>query len=244
MSVVLLICGAALILLGLTFCFFGYRFARLLFPFCGLVVVEGLLYIYVYGLFKLDALGTWLFFGGSSVAVYILLFFVRRIAGFFTGLLGSALFLWFVVNTFGLQNLQFLYPACIAICLVSGALTVTYERTGVVVFTSLFGACAAVYAGLYLYMQGVSTGFIDASGGVFAAFQRFLSINSLLITGASAGVTAAGILLQLSVTATKTVLPGSVDENGFRRNKRQPLVVRRPSGGDGFSDGNPLDGQY
>lgn len=242
MSVVLLICGAALVLLGLTFSFFGYRFARLLFPVCGLVVAEGLLYVYVYGLFNLDALGTWLFFGGSSVAVYILLFFVRRIAGFFTGLLGSAIFLWFVVNAFGLQNLTYLYPACLAICLVSGMLTVTYERAGVVVFTSLFGACVAAFAGLYLYMQGVNTGFIEASGGVFAACQRFLSINALLITGVSAAVTAAGLLVQFAVTATRTVLPGSVDEQGVRR-PRQPVIVSR-SGGNDFTGGSSIGGDY
>ena len=243
MSFVLLICGAVLIILGLICCFFGYRFARLLFPFCGLIVIEGLLYIYVYGLFSLDALGTWLFFGGSSVAVYILLFFVRRISGFFTGLVGSALFLWFAVNAFGLQNLQLLYPACMAICLVSGALTVTYQRSAVVVFTSLFGACAAVFAGLYLYIQGLGLGFIEASGGLFAALQRFLSINALLITGVSVGFAIAGILVQFAATATKTVLPGSVDESGVRR-RRQPVVIRSSSGGDGFSEDSTADGQY
>jgi hypothetical protein len=244
MSVVLLICGAILIILGLTFCFFGYRFARLLFPVCGLIAIEGLLYIYIYGLFNLDALGTWLFFGGSSVAVYILLFFVRRIAGCFTGLLGSAIFLWFTVNALSLQNLSFLYPACMALCLVSAMLAVTYERVGVVVFTSLFGACAAVFAGLYLYMQGVGTGFIDASGGVFAAFQRFLSINPLLITGVSAVVAAAGILIQFKITATRTVLPGGVDEQGIRRNGRRPVLVQRPPHEGGFSGGSSIDGQY
>ena len=243
MSVVLLICGALLIILGLISCFFGYRFARLLFPFCGLIVIEGLLYIYVYGLFNLDALGTWLFFGGSSVAVYILLFFVRRIAGFFTGLVGSALFLWFAVNAFSLQNLQFLYPACMAICLVSGALTVTYERSVVVVFTSIFGACVAVFSGLYLYMQGLGLGFIEASGGLFAAFQRFLSLNALLITGVSAGFAIGGILVQFSSTASRTVLPGSVDENGVRR-RRQPLLVRSSRGEDSVSEDSAADGQY
>jgi hypothetical protein len=243
MSVILLICGAILIILGLTFCFFGYRFARLLFPVCGLAVIEGLLYIYVYELLKMDTFGTWLFFVGSSIAVYILLFFVRRIAGFFTGLLGSALLLWFVINAFNLHNLEFLYPACIAICLVSALLTVTYERAGVVVFTSLFGACALAFSGLYLYMQGVNIGFIDASGGLFAAFQRFLSINAYLITGVAAGATIAGILVQVNFTATRTVLPGGADESGFRRRNRQPIVVRKAPE-DSYFGGNSVDGQY
>lgn len=226
MSLIILICGCAAIILGLVFNFFGYKLARLLFPLCGLVVVEGLLYIYVYDMLKLDNFETWLFFAGSGVAVYVLLFFFKRIAGFFTGLLGSALFLLFIVNAFKLQGVGFVFPVCLALCLISAILTVVYEKAAVVVFTSMLGACIAAFAGLYLYMRGLDAGAFSA--GVYPALLKFLSENAAVIAGISAGFMASGILVQFAATASSCVLPSKPDASGFRH-KRKPVVVRKTS---------------
>lgn len=224
--VIILISGCAAIILGLVYNFFGYKLARLLFPLCGLIVVEGLLYIYVYDMLRLDNFETWLFFAGSGVAVYVLLFFFKRIAGFFTGLLGSALFLLFIVNAFKLQSVDYVYPVCLTLCLLSAILTVVYERAAVVVFTSMFGACVAAFAGLYIYMRGLDAGAF--SGGVYPALMKFLSENAAVIAGISAGFMASGILVQFAATASSCLLPGKPEASGFRY-KRKPVVLKKTS---------------
>lgn len=211
-SIVILIGGGAAIVLGLVFCFFGYKLGRLLFPLSGLLVIEGIVYIYVYKQMQFDMLGTWLLFGGSGAAVYIILFFIKRIAGFFTGLLGSALFGLYVVNAFGLQNIQFIVPAVLTVCIVSGLLTAVYQKTAVIAFTALFGACVAAFAGIYIYIQGVDASAIS-SAGVFAAIRSFLSANAVFITGASAGITISGILIQSALTSSSCVLAGKTDDS-------------------------------
>ncbi len=236
MSVVLLICGSAAVLLGLVFCFFGYKLARLLFPLCGLIVVEGLLYIYVYDMLRLDTFETWLFFAGSGVAVYVLLFFFKRAAGFFTGILGSALFLLYVVSALGLQGIPYIYPACMTVCVVSGILTVSYQKAAVVVFTSLFGACVAAFAGLYTYIQGVDA--IYLAGGVLAALSNFLSANAVFIAGISAGFALSGILVQFAATSSSCVLPGKPGDDAGFRFKKKPVIKKAED--DLFSDDDTM----
>lgn len=211
-SVVILIGGGVAIILGLVFCFFGYKLGRLLFPLSGLLVIEGLVFIYVFRQMQFDTLGTWLLFGGSGAAVYIILFFIKRIAGFFTGLLGGALFALYIVNAFGLQNIQFVVPAVLTVSIVSGLLTAVYQKAAVIVFTALFGACIAAFAGIYIYIQGVDASAIS-SAGLFAALGSFLSANAVFIAGASAGITVSGILIQSALTSSSCVLAGKTGES-------------------------------
>lgn len=239
LSGIILAAGGAAIVLGLVFCFFGYKLGRLLFPLCGLLVIEGLIYIYVYTQMQFDALGTWMLFAGSGVAVYIILFFIKRIAGFFTGLLGSALFLLYIVNAFSLQNLSYLAPACITICIVSGLLTVAYQKSAVIVFTSLFGACVAAFAGIFIYIQGV----VLPEGGIFTALQSFLSANAIFIAGASAGVAVAGILIQSAITASSCVLMGKTSDSGSESfTLRKRVALAETPQGDGSAEGAPGSG--
>lgn len=242
LPVILFTCGSAAIVLGLVFCFFGYKLGRLLFPLCGLIVIEGLLYIYVYDMLRLDAFETWLFFGGSSVAVYVLLFFFKRIAGFFTGLLGSAVFLLFAVNALGLQKVEYLYPVCLTLCFVSALLTVSYQKAAVVVFTSLFGASVTAFTGLFLYMRGLDPVYL--AGGIYPAFLRFLSENAVIIAGISAGFSVSGILVQFAATSSSCVLPGKQSGGSGIRYKRKPVVIRKPSGDTLPGDETMADSGY
>lgn len=221
LSVVILISGGAAIILGLVFCFFGYKLGRLLFPLCGLIVVEGLVYIFVYKQMQFDTLGAWLLFGGSGIAVYIILFFLKRAAGFFTGLLGSALFVLYIVNAFGLHNVAYIVPAAMSICIVSGVLAAVYQRNAVIVFTSLFGACVAAFAGIYIYIQGVETSALS-SAGLFAVLGSFFSANAIFIAGASAGITVSGILIQSALTSSSCVLAGNSDDRHGKKNAQAP----------------------
>ncbi len=214
LSLILFIGGGVVVALGLVFCFFGYKLARILFPLGGLIVLEGVLYIYVYNLLKLDGPGTWLFFGGSAVASYMIMFFIRRIAGFFTGFLGSMLMLLYIINAFSLQDLPYVYPVCLTLCVISGLLTVVYERVAVIIFTSLMGACIAAFAGIYIYIYGIGT--LVVSEDVFRTLSSFFSDNAYLITGISAGATLFGIFIQFSVTSSTRVLSGDIDVRSFR----------------------------
>jgi len=83
LALIMLIGAGIAVALAFIFCFFGYRWARFLLPICGLLVLEGIIYIFVYGLFSFNEIGTWLFFGGSSIAIYIILFFLLAVKNLF-----------------------------------------------------------------------------------------------------------------------------------------------------------------
>ncbi|MDD5016643.1 MAG: DUF4203 domain-containing protein [Eubacteriales bacterium] len=214
LSLILMIGGIAAAVVALVFCFFGYRFSRLLLPICGVLLFEGGQYILIYDMLELNELSTWFFFCGSCVAIYILLFFFKRIAGFFTGLMGSALFLLYAVYALDLHGIVYVYPACFTICVVVGLLTVVYKRVGVIVSTSLFGACVAVYIGLYLQFEGIHS--LTMYDNVLLPLEQYLSANAYLIAGVSLGLAAIGILVQLFVTARRQVLSGGHDEDKGR----------------------------
>lgn len=230
LSVVVLICGGAAIILGLVFCFFGYKLGRLLLPLCGLIVIEGLVYIFLYKQMQFDTLGTWLLFGGSGVAVYIILFFIKRAAGFFTGLIGSALFAIYTVNAFNLQSISFAVPVCLTICVVSGLLAAVYQKAAVIVFTSLFGACVAAFAGIYIYVQGVDASALS-SAELFTLIGSFFSANAVFITGASAGVAISGILIQSALTSSSCVLAGKADDSDNPEKKGRQRTTEGTSSG-------------
>jgi len=210
LSWVMLICGAATLVLGLIFAFFGYKLARFLLPLCGVLVVLGALWAFVLPALQLDALATWLFLGGAGVSIYILLFFFKRIAGFFAGMMGMALLLVYIVFALNLSTLPYVYPVCFTLCAVSGLLAVVYRKVGVIIFTSMLGACAALYAGLYLFIEGVNPGAFAA--GVLPQLMAFLSAQKYLIAGASLVLTVVGILVQAAVTSKNQVLPGREHE--------------------------------
>ena len=67
LSLLILICGCAALLISLLQCFFGYKLARFLLPFSGLALFEGLLYLFVYDHLRLDVVSTWLFFRNNFV---------------------------------------------------------------------------------------------------------------------------------------------------------------------------------
>lgn len=226
LSVVILISGVAAIILGLVFCFFGYKFGRLLMPFCGLVIVEILVYIFVYKQMQFDTLGAWLLFGGSGIAVYIILFFVKRAAGFFTGLSGGALFVLYAVNALGLQNVSGVVPAALCISIVSGLLTAVYQKNAVIVYTSLFGACVAAFAGIYIYIQGVEAGALS-SAGLLPVLLNFFSDNAVFIAGASAGIAVSGILIQFALTSSRSILSGDQDERPEKPGKKKERAPKR-----------------
>lgn len=222
LSLILLISGIAATLLALVFCFFGYRLGRFLMPLCGLIVLEGGLYVFLYDLLALDTLGTWLFFAGSSLAFYIILFFLKRVAGLFAGLLGSALLLLFVVTALNIGSLPYVAPACMALCVVTGALAVAYKKAGVIVATSLFGGSLAAYLALYIYIYGVDAADFTVYDNVFVPLTQFLAENAYLVGGAALILSVAGIVVQILLTSHRQLLSHDVEEDkSFRVHSRR-----------------------
>lgn len=219
-SLMILVDSCIGIIIALLFCFFGYKFARPLFPLPALFILDVLVYVFIFGMYKMNALGTWLFFGGISVMLYVFLFFIQRIAGFFTGLLGSGLMLIYVINAFGLQNVQYLYPVCLTICAAAGIFTIVYEKTGVVIFTSVFGACTASFIGMHIYLKGVSSDILT-SGNILTYLGSFLTSHALLITGISIAASVVGILIQVFATSQSKALPGN-SARGMKRSDSMP----------------------
>ena len=220
-SLILLICGIAATALALVFCLFGYRLARFLLPICSVLAIEGLVYAFLYDIMALDPLGTWLFYGGCGVALYILFFFLKRPAGFFAGLLGSALLLLFVVTALdGLMNpdlsaMPYVIPACFALCLLTAVLAVAYKRVGVIVSTALFGGSAAAFLGLFIYFFGVDVADFTAYGNILVPLDQYLSTNTYLVGGAALGLSILGLLVQLFWTGKTQVLSGEDEGKSF-----------------------------
>ncbi len=230
LSWIILISGAATLVLALVFMVFGYKLARFLLPLCGVLIGLGLLWAFALDALRLNLMETWLFMGGAGVSIYILLFFFKRFAGFFTGVLGSALLLLYVVYAFGLHSVPYLAPICLTLCVVSGVLAVVYHKAGVITFTSVLGACVAAFAGLYLYFEGVSPAAF--SGGVLAALEAFLTAHTLLIAGVSLVAAVLGILVQALVTSQHQVLSGSLRDEQPQSSRRE----RARDAGDITSD--------
>ena len=212
LSLGLLIGGCITLLLALITSFFGYKLARFLLPLSGLAILEGLLYIYVYDLLTLNTLSTWLFFGGTGIAVYLLLFFFKRIAAFFTGLMGSALFMVYLVYALGLHSFGLMYPIVFTLCVMAGLLAAFYKKIGVIISTSLLGGCVAAYLGLYLYLQGADASPFVGGGNLLVPLEGFLMTRVWLIGGTGFALTLAGLFVQLLITARSQVLSNRPDD--------------------------------
>ncbi len=227
LSGAILASGAGALVIGLVYLLFGYKLARFLLPLCGTLVTLVSLWAFMLPVLHLNAMETWLFMGGAGVSVYILLLFFKRVAGFFAGVLGAALLLLYTVYALNLTAVPFLVPVCFALCAVSGLLALVYKKAGVIVFTSILGACIAVFAGLFLYFEGVNP---DAfSGNVLTPLAGFLTDCRYLIAGGSLIASVAGILVQGLVTGKNQVLPGPLREE---RNK--PIPQETDSAGPSF----------
>lgn len=219
-SMALLMGACAFLLLALLTGFFGYKFARFLLPLSGLAILEGLIYVYVYDHLTLDALSTWLFFGGTAIAVYLILFFVRRLAAFFVGLLGSALLLVYLVYALNLHSFSLLYPAVLTLSVVTGLLTAVYKRVGVIISTSVLGGCAAAFLGLYIYFQGIDIStFI--TGNLLAPLESFLMAHVLVILGVSAALILLSLVVQFRFTAHSQVLGDSLGGGSSFKSKKK-----------------------
>lgn len=206
LSLLILICGGALVLLGLLHCFFGYKLARFLLPVSALVLAEGLLYLFVYDNLLLDTVSTWLFFAGSGIAVYLIFFFLKRIAGFIVGVAAGALLSTFAVYALGLHAMPLVYPVCLTVSVMGGLLTLVYDRNMVVASTAIAGACGAAYAGLYLYLSGVDASGIAAYDNLLVPFEVFLRSHAVMIGGVALVLAAAGMFVQFFWTAGSQAL--------------------------------------
>lgn len=197
LSMTLLLCGAGAILTALLYCLFGYRLAQFILPICGVLFLEGVIYLFIYPLLKLDLLSAWLFFGGIAITIYIVLFFLKRFAGFFTGLLGAGLMLIYVIYAFSLHDMPYLYPAYFTLCVLAGLLTFVYNQMGAVIATSVFGGCLAAFAGVYLISMGIDSTAFETQPNVLIPLVQFLQSHGLLVMGVALVLTAVGGIIQI-----------------------------------------------
>ena len=189
---------------GLTFCVLGYKFARFLLPICGMIVIESILYVTVGGYVESTNLSGALFYGGTAVASYIILFFALRLSGFFTGLLGAGLFFYFVVTAFGLFNIPAALPAAAALTLTAGLISFVYNRVGVIIASALFGAAVAGGTGAFLVLApgaGYAKGQSIAGG-----FNSIAANNTYIFLAVVLTLLIAGVLVQLKLTGKSQML--------------------------------------
>lgn len=194
-----------LVVVGLIFCVFGYKYAKFLMPLCGMLVIESIIYMLVSGYLKHTEFTEVLFYGSTAVASYIVLFFVMRLNGFFTGILGASMLSYFAVKAAG-QAIPFVIPVVVTIILVTGLIGFVYKRVGVIISTSLFGAGLAVGLACFLiFASGYEAGY-TFSGVVNSVAKSY----SLYVLSAYAVLAAAGIYLQLRLTGKDQVVIKSI----------------------------------
>ncbi len=222
LSAVILVCGCAMVVIGLLHVFFGYKLARFLLPVSGTVLAEGLIYILAYDSLNLDAVSTWLFFAGSSIAVYLILFFFKRFAGFFLGLVAGGMLSVLLVYVLGLHSMPLVYPVCLTISVMAGLFTLVYERNMVVASTAIAGACGAAYCGLFLFLNGVDPAGLVIYNNLLVPFEVFLRSNAYLIGGVALVLIALGMSAQFFWTAGNQLLsesPSARKQRSVKRNE-------------------------
>ena len=224
LSAVILVIGGAMVIIGLLHVFFGYKLARFLLPLSGLVLAEALIYILAYDSLNLDALSTWLFFAGSGIAIYLILFFFKRIAGFFLGLAAGGMLSVLLVYTLNLHSMPLVYPVCLTISVMAGLFTLVYERNMVVASTVIAGACGAAYCGLFLFINGVDPAGLVIYNNLLVPFEVFLRSNAYLICGVTLVLIAMGMCAQFFWTAGHQLLSESPSMRKQRIRKRNEFA--------------------
>ncbi len=183
----------AIVIIGLVFCIAGYKFARFLLPVCGMIVIEVLLYFLVGGYLRQNELISALFYGGTAVASYVVLFFFLRLPAFFTGAVGAGFLSYLILIAFGLIDKPFAFPAFITVMIIIGLISFAYKRVGVIIATSLLGAGLAGSAGVFFALAphadyakqlGLIAGLdsvIRHNGYIFFAVFMVLAVLALII---------------------------------------------------------------
>lgn len=190
-------------LVAIVYLMLGHKLARLLMPFCGMLVLEGLMYLLISVPFEDNEVLRALFYCLSAIAIYLGLFFLPRVAAFFVGLVGSLLFMCLVVLAFSLENITLITPICLTVGVMVGLISAVFKRNGVVVATSLFGGCISVILIAFLFLAPA------ANIGGLSALQGVISIlgnNGYMLIGLSGAAIAIGLYLQLRFTAYNQVL--------------------------------------
>jgi len=183
---------------ALGYCAVGYRYARFVLPVFGVFFAEIAIYLFVAETLGNSELFGALFYGGTAIVVYVLLFFILRLSGFLTGVMGAGLFLMYVAAVFGLFDLPYLIPAVMTLCILFGLVGAVYKRVGVIVVSSVLGASVAM--GVAAFFMFVASNGAIAKASNTGAMYSFVKDNAMLLVGAVVIVTALGIFVQLRFT--------------------------------------------
>ena len=199
-----LVLEIALIVIAVLYCFLGYRLARILLPICGAVLLFGLYYVLFPQSLGLDDTELLILSASSAVVLYIILFFVKRIAAFIVGLCAAALASLIALSLFGIRSIEIISPIVLALCLMSALLSAVYIRNAVIITTSLFGgSVAAVFGVMLLTNFEVKAGVL----GLASSAAGSIAANPLITAVAALGFTVIAILVQFLAFSSKTVLP-------------------------------------
>lgn len=210
--------GIIAIIIAVIYCFFGYRLARIVLPLCGTAVICGLMYVFLIDFYTTGGLDKWIFVVCCAVALYVILFILKRVAGFMVGVCGAGMAMLFIAVALNLGARSSFYPVAATICLVVGLISFVYRRVGVIIATSLLGGFMATLMTLFLVFGGS----LDISGfsDLVSKMYEYLADNAAMVTGVAFFVAIVGVVIQLFATGGATILAG---RHGLRR-KTQKFV--------------------
>ena len=190
--------------IALVYCVLGYKYARFLLPVCGVLLFEVAMYLFVSDMLNGDDLFYALFYGGTAIVIYVVLFFILRLSGFLTGIVGAALFLIYVVFAFNLDHMPYIVPVFLTLCFVVGLIGAASSRTGVIVVSSLLGGSLATGVILFLIYAGDAD--VGASEPFINSMINVMRDNAFVFLGVSAALAALGTFVQMKFTGLSQVL--------------------------------------
>jgi hypothetical protein len=206
------------VIIAMIYCFFGFRLARIILPLCGVTIIAGLMYIFLIDFYTSGGLDQWIFIVCCVVALYVILFLLKRFASFIVGVCGAGLMLLFFATALELASLPFFYPAAITVSLLIGCIGFVYQRTGVIIATSLFGGGVATFVTMFIIFGEPLD--ISGFGDLISEMSLYFSGNAPLVTTIAICVAIVGVVAQVFATGKSTVLAG---RHGLHR-KTQKFV--------------------
>jgi len=206
LSVILIL---LMFILGIIYCFWGYRYLRVIVVlfalFAGLYYISG----WLSGAFP--QLGNWVWLislAGGAILALLCFFFIKFAIFLAGGMVG--LLIYNIVKSLnpayfaGLENV-YLFLIGAAFFIILGIITLAARRHLLIVFTALFGAYSLVYSagiliGLFFHAEVISQATIAHATTVFAPVSVLADKQWLLIVLVLV-FTVMGIISQYKVTA-------------------------------------------
>ncbi|MGI6161909.1 MAG: DUF4203 domain-containing protein [Christensenellales bacterium] len=192
-SVLIIVSLSIVTLLGLLFCFSGYRLARVLLSALAIFAGAAAALALTANL-ELEPLVKTGIVVVSGLALMVITWMLYPVAMFMSGAALGASLPYFITGAFNISFGEYYAVAIIALALICGAITVVYRKTIFRAITAYNGSYISIVGGLMLY--NAFTLRPDTLEQAFNTSASMLDANSMLFFAAIIILAASGFLIQ------------------------------------------------